>query len=107
MTFFVWTSRERESPCRRQVPIELGFSTANGLPFDTVVYANPINQQHQVNKAKDFDVWIGTRVDIPPGYPNVQYMVPPNVQVTDMPGIPSAPSPMDPPRYSEIEESKF
>ena len=63
--------------------IETGFSIVNGLPFDAIVYANPIWPQNQapIDKEKDYDIWIGTRVEIPPGTPNVQYVLPPNAGV--------------------------
>ena len=75
--------------------IETGFSIVNGLPFDAIVYANPIWPQNQapIDKEKDYDIWIGTRVELPPGTPNVQYVLPPNAQVVNMAGIPPAGTP--------------
>ena len=63
------------------------YCTTHGLPFDAVIYANPIPSIiGMIPKEKDFDVFIGTRVDfsaggvqVPAG--SVQYMVAPNVTV--------------------------
>ena len=56
------------------------FCTQWRLPFDAFIYANPIPSTiGLIPKEKDFDVYIGTRVDVPAG--SVQYVVGPNVTV--------------------------
>ena len=64
------------------------FCTQWRLPFDAVIYSNPIPSTiGLIPKEKDFDVYIGTRVDVPAGSVlvpagSVQYVVGPNVTVS-------------------------
>ena len=66
------------------------FCASWGLPFDAVIYANPVWQQANrglIPKERDFDIWIGTRVNQPLEDSSFQNVVPPNTQMV---GVPSA-----------------
>ena len=69
-------------------PVRKEFCAIWGLPFDDVIYANPVWQQANhgiIPKERDFDIWIGTRVHQQDA--SFQNVVPPNTQMV---GVPSA-----------------
>ena len=82
------------------------YCAANGIPFDAVVYANPIwgLNQGPVPKEKDWDVHIGTRIDMPPGAANIQYAVPPNAQVVG-PGMVGGPYVVPPSAHPYVPQA--
>lgn len=49
-------------------PVRQEFCASWGLPFDAVIYANPVWQRANhglIPKERNFDIWIGTRVNQP------------------------------------------
>ena len=68
-------------------PKRLRYCTANGLPFDTLIYTNRAyhirQKQKKIHMENDWDVYIGSRVEVPGT--NVHYIVPPNVSVNSGP----------------------